>query len=328
MAANLSPEYLSAEEAYKAARDPAEKLVCLERMLATIPKHKGTEKMQADLKRRIAAAREAAEHAGGKKGFGVRVEREGAAQIVLVGAPNAGKSALVEAATNAHVEIGDHPFTTRTPTPAILRYENVPFQLVDLPPVSREHMDHWVTDVIRTADSALWVIDVSDPEFAALMDEVTAVLEERKLRLVPHSQAPRTRTEIVRPIGTLVVAAKADEPQSAEILPRLRERLPAGLPLVALSALGDSDFTPLGRALFDAHAIVRVYPKVPGKEVDRSVPFILHRGDSVVDFARMVHKDFAEHLKYARIWGHGKFEGQRVPRDEPLTDRDVVELHL
>jgi ribosome-interacting GTPase 1 len=328
MAANLSPEYLAAEEAFKAAKDPDEKIACLERMLATIPKHKGTEKMQADLKRRIANAHETAEHARGKKGFGVRVEREGAAQVVLVGAPNAGKSALVEAATNAHVEIGDHPFTTRSPAPAILRFENVRFQLVDLPAVSREHMDHWVTDVIRTADSALWVIDASDREFAARMDEVASALDERKLRLVPHADAPKSRAETVRRIGTLAVASKTDEPQSAEILPRLRERLPAGMPLVALSALGDSDFAPLGRALFDAHALVRVYPKVPGKEADLSEPFILCRGDSVLEFARMVHEDFAEHLKYARIWGHGKFEGQRVPREEPLTDGDVIELHM
>jgi ribosome-interacting GTPase 1 len=328
MTANLSPEYHAAEEAQKAAREPDEKLACLERMLATIPKHKGTEKMQADLKRRIAKARETAEQTGGKKGFAVRVEREGAAQVVLVGAPNAGKSALVEAATNAKVEIGDHPFTTRSPAPAMLPYENVRFQLVDLPPVSREHMEHWVTDIIRTADSALWVVDAADADFAARLDEVVSVLAERKLRLVPPAEASKSRAETVRRVGAVTVATKTDDPASAEVLPRLRERLPPGMPWLALSALGDSDFSPLGHALFDAHAIVRAYPKVPGKDPDRSVPFILRRGDTVLDFARMVHKDFAEHLKYARIWGHGKFEGQRVPWDEPLTDGDVIELHL
>ena len=76
MSANLSPEYMAAEKAYKVAKDPDEKLLCLERMLQAIPKHKGTEKMQADIKRRIARSKAAAEKRGGKKGFGVKVERD------------------------------------------------------------------------------------------------------------------------------------------------------------------------------------------------------------------------------------------------------------
>ncbi len=326
MSANLTPEYMAAEHAYKAAKDPQERLACLEEMLRAIPKHKGTEKMQADLKRRIARGREAQEKRGGKKGFGVKVEREGAAQVALIGAPNSGKSALVEATTNARVEVGDHPFSTRAPVPAMMLFENIQFQLVDLPPVSREYMEYWVTTIIRTADCALWVIDASDESFAAKMDEVLAVLSERKLEL-SGPQGPRSEhQEAVRKVPTWAVAAKTDEQLSETVVPLLRARLEPDIPVLALSAMGDADLSPLGRCLFDLNRIVRVYSKTPGKEPDRTRPFILHRGDTLMDFARQVHKDFAQNLQYARVWGEGKYDGQRISRDQALADGDVIEL--
>ncbi len=332
MPANLTPEYMTAEEAYRAARDPREKLLCLERMLSTIPKHKGTEKMQGDIKRRIARTREALEKRGsGKKGFGVRVESEGAAQVVLVGAPNSGKSSLVEATTNAQVQVGDHPFTTRSPVPAMLQFENLQFQLVDMPPISREYMEYWVTDIMRTADSALWLVDASDPDFAARVDQTISVLAERKLKLVGPGADRGARQDIVRKLPAWVVATKTDETDegvSASILPNLRKRFEPEFPVLPLSALADSDFTAVGRALFELHRIVRVYSKTPGKDPDRSKPFIMHAGDGLMDFARLVHKDFAANLRYARVWGQGKFDGQRIQRDQEMVDGDVIELHL
>ena len=326
MAANLSPEYKAAEEAYRAAKEPAEKQLCLELMLKTIPKHKGTEKMQADLKTRIAKARQALDAAGPKKGFSVRVEKEGAAQVVLLGAPNAGKSALVEVVTNARVEVGDHPFATRTPVPAMMAFEDVGFQLVDLPPLSRSHLEPFVTDIARTADAALLVVDAADLGFEEKLTEVEEVLRERKIELVaPGPRGPGQ--EVVRKLPALVVAAKIDEPAAADGVARLRARFEPPLRVVAVSALAQTDFTDLGRAVFDLNLLVRAYSKAPGKEADRSKPFVLHRGATILDFARLVHKDFAEHLQFARVWGHAAFEGQRVPRDHSVEDGDVIELH-
>jgi ribosome-interacting GTPase 1 len=327
MPANLTPEYLAAETEFKAARSSQEKLLCLERMLSTIPKHKGTEKMQADIKRRIARLRDSLEKTASKKGFAIRVEPEGAAQTALVGAPNAGKSSLLEAATNARAEVGDHPFATRRPAPGMLSFENVQFQLVDLPPVSRQHLDYWVIDIVRGADSALWVIDASDPGFEVKAAEVEEVLGARKIRLV-SPKADVARSGNVRELRALLVATKVDEETSHETLPRIRERFDSRFPILELSALADNDFTRLGRALFDLNNLIRVFPKVPGKDADLSAPFVLHKGDRVLDFARLVHKDFAANLRYARLWGHGRFEGQRVHRDEELLDGDVIELHM
>ncbi len=326
MPANLSPEYKAAEEEFRKARDPQAKLVCLERMLSTIPKHKGTEKMQADLKRRIAQLRDDVQKKGGKKGFAVTVEKEGAAQLALVGAPNSGKSTLLECVTNARAEVADWPFSTRSPVPGMLLFEDLQFQLVDLPPISDEHMEPWVTDIIRAADAALWVIDANDEGLEQTVAGVEELLARKKIELVPPDRAGKAN-DAVRRLPSLAVAAKGDLAEHGRGLERLKRRFAGGLALVAFSALED-DADKLGRAVFELCGVVRVYAKMPGKEADRSRPYIMHRGDRVLDFARSVHKDFAEKLEYARVWGAGKFDGQRVQRDQQLSDGDVVELHI
>jgi ribosome-interacting GTPase 1 len=327
MPANLSPEYKDADREYRVARTPEEKLRALEKMLATIPKHKGTEKMQADLKRRISQMRDGMEGSRGKKGFSVTVEAEGAAQVAIIGAPNAGKSALVEACTNARVQVADFPFSTREPAPGMLSFEDVQFQLVDLPPVCREYMESWVSDIVRNADCGLWVCDAAAEDLPRWLDEVEQVLSERKIRLVGGSEGSRERHEPVRRLPTLIVAQKMDEEAAGRGLELLRRRFEPALRVLPLSAMADRDFARLGRELFDLNRLIRVYAKPPGKEPDRSRPFVLRRGDTLLDFARLVHKELAESLDYARVWGQGKFDGQRIMREQELADGDVVELH-
>ncbi|MDX1388866.1 MAG: GTPase, partial [Acidobacteriota bacterium] len=145
MPANLSPEYHDAEEQYKRASTPDEKLTALRRMLSTIPKHKGTEKLQGDIKKRIAKLKQQLENQVKKKGYSVTVDREGAGQITVVGAPNAGKSQLVRALTGVEVEVAPYPYTTQMPAPAMMPYEDVLIQLVDLPPISSTHTETWLS---------------------------------------------------------------------------------------------------------------------------------------------------------------------------------------
>src|SRR5512135_280512 len=124
MPANLTPDYLAAEREYKAAQSQAEKVAALERMLATLPKHKGTEKLYADLKRRLSQARKDSQKKGAAHSAPFyAVEREGAGQVALVGPPNSGKSSLVAALTHAEPEIAEYPFTTRLPTPGMMPFE-------------------------------------------------------------------------------------------------------------------------------------------------------------------------------------------------------------
>src|SRR4051794_36751503 len=167
MPANLPPQYLKAEEEYRRATSPGDRLEALRELFRLLPKHKGTEKLQSDLKTKISRARDEIEgaKAGGKKGGGShRVPRDGAGQVVLVGAANVGKSALLAALTNARPEIAPYPFTTRAPYPGMVHWLDVRYQLVDLPAVTADFFESWVPGLIRSADAALFVVDLGDDD--------------------------------------------------------------------------------------------------------------------------------------------------------------------
>lgn len=329
MPANLSPEYKKAEQAYRAAREPRERLDLLKAMLRSIPKHKGTEHLQADIKSRIKQLTD--ELAGPRKGaartpqFSVR--REGAAQVCLVGPPNSGKSALHAALTGSHSEVGPFPYTTRTALPGMLPFEDIAFQLIDLPPVSREHMEPGLIGVLQGADAAWLVVDLSDP---ACTEQVVAIREElarRKIVLEESWPAPEVDDVFQVRLPTLLVANKSDLDPDPEEVKVLEELLQIRYPALAVSAASGEGLGELARFLFKSLGVVRVYTKVPGKPADRQRPFTVRRGDRVLDVARLVHQDVAATLKYARLWGSGEFEGQQVGPEHPVADGDVLELH-
>src|SRR5271157_5251139 len=163
MPANLPPQYHKAEYEFRDASTPGERLEKLREMYRLLPKHKGTEKLQSDLKQKISRLKdelEVAKGSGKKVGVSYRVPHEGAGQISLVGSPNAGKSALLASLTHAHPEVAAYPFTTRTPQPGIMMWQDVPVQLVDLPPISLEFLEPWVPSIIRSTDAALLVADM------------------------------------------------------------------------------------------------------------------------------------------------------------------------
>lgn len=329
MPANLSPEYKKAEQAYRAAREPRERLELLKEMLRSIPKHKGTEHLQADIKSRIKQLTD--ELAGPKKG-GARaaqfsVRREGAAQVCLVGPPNSGKSTLHAALTGSHSEAGPFPYTTRTAVPGMLPFEDIAFQLVDLPPVSREHMETGLLGVLQGADAAWLVVDLAD---AACMDQVVAIREElarRKIVLDESWPAREADDAFQVRLPTLLVANKSDLDPDPEEVKVLEELLQIRYPAFAVSAATGQGLAQLAPFLFKALGVVRVYTKVPGKPADRQRPFTVRRGDRVLDVARLVHQDVAATLKYARMWGSGEFDGQQVGPEHPVADGDVLELH-
>ncbi len=326
MPANLTPQYLDADKRFKAAQTTSEKLDALEEMLATIPKHKGTEKMQADIKRRIAKVRSELQHKGGPaRGAAVpRIEKQGAGQVVLVGAPNTGKSLLVRKLTHATPEVADYPFTTRLPCPGMMPFEDIQIQLVDLPPVHPQFSESWLPQVVRYADAALLVVDLSAPDLLEEIEATVAQLEKSRilLRDQPSPDQPGSVT-----LPTLLVANKRDLPEAAENGPMLEELYRSRFPMISVSAESGEGLEDLKRAVFTRLDILRAYTKVPGKKADYTTPYVLKRGATVVTLAERIHKDLAQSLKFARVWGHGKFEGQMVQRDYLLVDRDVIELH-
>ena len=340
MPTNVSPEYKKAEEAYRKAREPKERLDCLREMLRTIPKHKGTDHLQADIKTRIKQLSE--ELSGPKKG-GQRggpslvVRPEGAAQIGLVGPPNSGKSHLHAELTGSHADIGPYPYTTHLPIPGMLPYEDAHIQLVDLPPVSADFMEPWFVNALQPADGVLLVIDVSDPECLEQVPTVIERLAEKKIFLtsgwrgLDEAQSDDTSAaddpfSLVLP--TLLIANKSDlDPDPGEV-ETLEELLGLRYPALTVSAKTGDGLDEIGPFLFRALEIVRVYTKTPGKQAENDKPFTVRRGGTVLDVARLVHKDIAEDLKFARMWGTEVFDCQQVGPDHVVTDGDLVELHV
>jgi ribosome-interacting GTPase 1 len=353
MPANLSPEYKKAEAEFKRAREPRERLRWLREMLRAIPKHKGTEHLQADIKTRIKQLTE--ELTGPRKG-GARtgpthsIRPEGAAQVALIGPPNAGKSTLHARLTGSHAEVAPYPYTTKTPLPGMLPYRDVHFQLIDLPPVSADFMESWYVNALRPAEAAMLVVDLSDPE---CLDHVVAIrdrLDEKKVTLDEQwagspigDQAPgAARGEQAEPseedgddvpdpfrirLPTLLVANKSDLDPDPDEVRVLEELLGVRFPAVAVSAETGAGVDEIGSQLFDGLGIVRVYTKIPGRTADTARPYTVRRGDTVLDVARLVHKEIAESLKFARVWGSGQFDGQQVGADHGVADGDIVELH-
>ena len=332
MPANLSPEYKAAEAAFRKTREPRERLEWLREMLRTIPKHKGTEHLQADIKARIKALAE--EFEGGKKGGGhgspaLVIRPEGAAQVALIGPPNTGKSCLHARLTSSGAHVAPYPFTTQHPQPGMMPHEDVHFQLIDLPAVSPEHPVPWLGGALQTADAALFVVDLGEPSCVEQFHAVQSVLGQKRLTLTERWEtAERDDDPFAQQLSTLMLANKADEIANLDAeLEIFRELTGSRFPVLAVSAVTGSGLGELGQWLFDHLGVVRIYTKSPGHPPDKSRPFTLRRGGTVAHVARQVHKDLERSLKYARIWGRSGFEGQHVGPEHTLTDGDVVELH-
>lgn len=325
MPANLTPQYLEAERRFKSVKTTEDKVEALEEMLATIPRHKGTEKMQADLKRRLSKLRaEQARRPASRAGIMHRVEKEGVGQVALVGPPNSGKSLLVRRLTHAMPEVADYPFTTRVPLPGMMPFEDVQVQLVDLPPVHPDFPESWLYQIIRNADATLLVVDLSDPDLLEDLETTLGQLANAKVHL-GRDDPPNAPGWLRK--RTLLVANKIDASGAQEDFEILSELYGARFPMARISAETGDGLEQLRQAVFEMLEVIRVYTKAPGKKLERTAPYVLKRGARLIDLAAHVHQDFLTHLKYARVWGHGRFEGQMVNRDHLLEDKDVVELH-
>jgi ribosome-interacting GTPase 1 len=329
MPANLPPQYSKAEDEYRHAATPAERLEKLREMFRLLPKHKGTEKLQSDLKQKISRCRDEIDHAkpGAKKaGLSYRVPHEGAGQVVLIGSANVGKSALLAALTKAHPEVAPYPFTTRTPQPGMMPWEDVAVQLVDLPPITQDFFEPWVTGIIRSADAAALVVDLGDDDLIDAAEIVLKRLADQQTELVGTLPFD-VEDEAIRHLRTLVVANKSDSPDAALRLALFREYLAARFPLVETSTTTKEGLDAARGSLYNLLGVIRIYTKAPGRPAERTHPYSLPQGSTVLDLARAIHRDLEHSLKFARVWGTGVFEGQTVKRDHELHDADLVELH-
>ena len=329
MAANLTPQYLEAEAEYKKAQSAEERLTCLRKMYSLLPKHKASEKLQADLKTKISDTREEVERerkSPKKAGVSHKIPRQGAGQVVVLGAPNAGKRRLVTRLTRATSEVAQYPFTTREPHAGMMDWEDTHVQLVDMPPITPDYLESYVSSLVRAADAALLLVDLADDDGPFAAEAVIEKLAGVKTVLIgtPPAEPADPSVHYAR---TILGANKLDADEAQDRLEIVKEMFGNRFPIHAFSAEHGQGMEELRGSLYKWLNVIRVYAKAPGKPADMKAPFTLPVGSSVLQFAERVHKDFAEQLKSARIWGTGVFEGQSVGREHVLFDKDIVELH-
>jgi len=332
MPANLTPQYKEAEDRYKAAKSDDERLACLEEMMRVIPKHKGTEKMRADIKTRMAKLRQQLESpkkqsSGSRHSAVDHVERHGAAQIILLGPPNCGKSKFLTTVTAAETEVTDYPYTTRTPTPGMMEFETIQFQIIDLPPIAPDFYENWMTNIIRNSNLIILMADLSADDVLEGLDAVVSKLDELKMVLV-KKEIPEEWEGSQFCKRAFIAANKKNTPGAQERLEILKEFYGDRFDIIPISCRLREGIDRLQRHVFKSLQIMRVYTKSPGKDVNFVDPIVLPIGSTVEDAAFELHKDFAQKLQFAKVWGDGKFDGQRVTLKYELSDKDIVEFHI
>jgi ribosome-interacting GTPase 1 len=328
MPTNLPPDYFEVEKRFRAAESVVEKIACLEEMLSTIPKHKGTDKLRADLRRKLSKLKSSAQtrKSVGKRDSVYNIDREGAGRVVVVGHANVGKSALVAGVTNATPKVAASPFSTWRPTPGMMPIDNIQVQLIDTPPLNRDFVEPELMDLIRGSDLILLVVDLQTEPIVQL-EESVALLEEH--RIIPAHHIDRhTDDRRLSFIPVIVLVNKNDDESTDEDFNVFKELLGGDWLITAISVTTNRNLDRLKREVFQSLEIIRVFSKAPGRDPDLSAPFVLEAGSTVEEFARKVHLDFYENLKAARVWGSGVFDGQLVGRDHILHDGDIVELRI
>lgn len=328
MPANLTPQYSKAEDAYRRAQTAQERYECLEQMLQLIPKHKGTEKLQADLKTKLKETREEVqtEKSAPKPGKSYRIPRQGAGTVVILGAPNAGKSRILKALTNAEPNVAEFPFSTHEPMPGMMAWNDVVVQLIDTPPIASGHLEPYILNFARSADLVLLAFDGSSDEAPEQTVEVLQLLADRKTRLTDVSGLDDDDLGVVL-VKTILVVTRSGDPDAAVRLDLLRELTALPFPIETVDLDEASSVESLRNAIYVGLGLIRIYTKRPGKPAEKDSPFTIPIGGTVEDLAEKVHRDLAASLKFAKVWGTSAHDGQSVGRDHVLSDEDIVELH-
>jgi ribosome-interacting GTPase 1 len=330
MAVNLTPQYHEAEAEYKRAGTAEERLECLRKMWTLVPKHKASEKLQAELKTKISETKAEVERerrSPKKASVSYKIPRQGAGQILLVGGPNAGKSCILSRLTRATPEVAPYPFTTREPHAGMMDWEDARVQLIDTPPITADYLEGYLSSMVRASDGCVLVVDVGDDDGPFAAEAVLDKLAHVKTVLIGQPPAdPEDPT--IEYVKTLLAANKVSASGAQDRLDIVREMFANRFPILTLDAESGAGLEDLRNAIYRSLGVIRVYSKKPGKPADMQSPFTCPIGSTVAQMAELVHRDFADKLKSARIWGTGVFDGQAVTRDHVLHDKDVVELHV
>jgi ribosome-interacting GTPase 1 len=324
MPANLTPQYLEAEARFKQAKTGEEKIKALETMIAVIPKHKGTERLRGQLKSRMAKLKAELQRKPtlGRAEQVYNIKREGAAQVVLLGLPNSGKSSFFSQMTQAFSEVANYPYTTQRPIPGMMKFENIQIQLVDSPPIQLDHIEPGFSNLIRNANALLLLLDLAQDPISQ-MEILLKELDRMKIKIVGKGPIPPVEAGWVS-LRTLLLANKCDIKNAMEAYREFETHFIGLFSVLPISAKEGMNLEELKREIYQLLGLIRVYTKAPGGEPDLTEPVVLRKGSTVEEVALSIHKDFAAKLRYAKIWG----SGQMVKRDYKVNEGDVIELHI
>ena len=327
MPANLTPEYFKAEKWYRSAVTNEEKILAIEQMLSVMPKHKGTDHLKADLRRKLSKLKDVStqQKKGGKHVDIFHVPHSGSGQVVLIGTPNCGKSSIVAAVTNAKVNVADFPFATGGPVPGMMMYEDIQIQIVDMPPITADYSAPGQVGTYRTCDIVAIVIDLS-AELKEQLDVCLDFLESRNLLVGAETPAFDDQGNALGK-KAFCICTKSDIAKDGA-LENLKKFCKYKFEFIEVSAATGAGLDVLAEKIFRMLNIIRVYAKPPGKPPDMNEPFTLPVGSTVMDMANAIHRQLAEKLKTAKIWGTGVYDGQNAQRNHVLNDKDIIELHF
>lgn len=332
MPANLSQQYRNAEKKYRRAATLEEELECLLLMLREIPKHKGTDKLQAELKKKISQARSRLQNQPTRKSSpGFRMPRQGAGRVVIVGAPNSGKSLLYNVLTESSADVAEFPFTTTAPQPALMSYEDVNIQVVDTPPITQGNFDPHIEALIRGADLVLLTIDLASDEGLEGFFHCIRTIQNSRTRLQKTAGLDETDIGVTYSttfrVFTQSDCAGASERKELFDEFRAEQGVADEFEEFVVSAVAGNGLDKLKNAVFESLDLVRIHTKDPAqKEPDLADPYTLARGSTVIDLAELIHEELARNFHSARVWGEGKHDGTVVFADYELSDKDIVEI--
>jgi ribosome-interacting GTPase 1 len=318
MPANLPQIYHKIEGRLKFAATPEEKIPILKEMLAVMPKHKGTDGLRAELNSKIAKLKKEAKKKPQARRLDMNyVPKMGIAQVVLMGPPNSGKSTVLSKLTNAEPEVASYPFTTQKPDVGMIEFENVQIQLVDTPPLYENFHPPWLLALGRSSDVIIGLIDGSKADLAKELDSLLSRLEDGLIFL--ESKDYYSGDELMKKNGFIIISRSGDRD-----LKFFDEKYNKRLNFFNFDL--NSDLEVLKRNIYKSLNLIRIYTKPPAKEADFTEPVVLREGATVLDAAYHIHKDFADKMKYTKLW-RGNRNPKQVGPEEVLMEGDVVEFH-
>lgn len=297
---NQSPFYQKAEEKFLLATTDEERIECLEIMIRECPKHKGAEKMLAQLKTRLKKLKQSLERqkkSGKSTQKGIKKQP---LQAILIGMPNTGKSTFFKQLTNQETKISPAPYTTFQPILGSYDYEDVNIQLVDSPPIQATD-----TSLSNSADTLLYIIDN---------------LEQIK-EIEKHIKNPKAEKIIIH-----TKTDKLNEQEKRKLSATLKSKFAKYPFFLTSNNIEKIELDKIKQTIFQTFPIIRIYTKEPRKQASKK-PMILKTNSTIEDFAEKILTGMSKKIKKAKVWGpSAKFQGQTQGLDHQLKDKDIVEL--